>query len=141
MCFCVQINHTRKELLFLMFLKINLRNYSSLHKLFYGLQKKQVLTTTSLVLMIITTVYGFGNVSVSYEQMTYAGIIWFVLAGICFFFPAGLMMADYGSAFHDAEGGIYSWLAGSIGEKWAFIGTFVWLANWVLWLVASASRY
>lgn len=90
--------------------------------------------------MIITTVYGFGNVSVSYEQMTYAGIIWFVLAGICFFFPAGLMMAEYGSAFHDAQGGIYSWLAGSIGEKRAFIGTFVWLANWVLWLVASASR-
>ncbi len=39
--------------------------------------------------MIITTVYGFGNVSVSYEQMTYAGIIWFILAGVCFFFPAG----------------------------------------------------
>ena len=49
-------------------------------------------------------------------------------------------MAEYGSAFHDAKGGIYSWLAGSIGEKWAFIGTFVWLANWVLWLVSSASR-
>ena len=103
-------------------------------------QTKKTLTTMSLVLMIITTVYGFGNVSVSYRQMTYAGIIWFVLAGICFFFPAGLMMAEYGSAFHDAQGGIYSWLAGSIGEKWAFIGTFVWLANWVLWLVSSASR-
>ena len=67
--------------------------------------------------MIITTVYGFGNVSVSYEQMTYAGIIWFIFAGVCFFFPAG-----------------------SIVQKQAFIGTFVWLANWVLWLVASASR-
>lgn len=103
-------------------------------------QTKKTITTMSLVLMIITTVYGFGNVSVSYRQMTYAGIIWFILAGICFFFPAGLMMAEYGSAFHDAKGGIYSWLAGSIGEKWAFIGTFVWLANWVLWLVSSASR-
>ncbi|MBU3828961.1 MAG: glutamate/gamma-aminobutyrate family transporter YjeM [Candidatus Lactobacillus pullistercoris] len=102
-------------------------------------QQKNI-TVASLVLMIITTVYGFGNVSVSYEQMTYAGIIWFILAGVCFFFPAGLMMAEYGSAFHDAQGGIYSWLAGSIGEKWAFIGTFVWLSNWVLWLVASASR-
>ncbi len=71
----------------------------------------------SLVLMIITTVYGFGNVSVSYEQMTYAGIIWFILAGVCFFFPAGLMMAEYGSAFHDAQGGIYSWVAGSVGQK------------------------
>ncbi|PIO88188.1 hypothetical protein B8A32_03735 [Loigolactobacillus backii] len=35
--FFVQTNHTRKELLFLMFLKINLRNHSSLHKLFYSL--------------------------------------------------------------------------------------------------------
>ena len=68
-------------------------------------QTKKTLTTMSLVLMIITTVYGFGNVSVSYRQMTYAGIIWFILAGICFFFPAGLMMAEYGSAFHDAKGG------------------------------------
>lgn len=80
-------------------------------------QTKKSLTTMSLVLMIITTVYGFGNVSVSYEQMTYAGIIWFILAGVCFFFSAGLMMAEYGSAFHDAQGGIYSWLAGSIGQK------------------------
>lgn len=78
-------------------------------------QTKKSLTTMSLVLMIITTVYGFGNVS--YEQMTYAGIIWFILAGVCFFFPAGLMMAEYGSAFHDAQGGIYSWLAGSVGQK------------------------
>lgn len=101
---------------------------------------KKNLTTLSLVLMIISTVYGFGNVSTSYEQMTYAGIIWYILAGVCFFLPAGLMMAEYGSAFHDAKGGIYSWLAGSIGEKWAFIGTFVWLSNWVLWLVSSASR-
>ncbi|KRK34316.1 hypothetical protein FC28_GL000587 [Lactobacillus crispatus DSM 20584 = JCM 1185 = ATCC 33820] len=56
-------------------------------------QTKKSLTTMSLVLMIITTVYGFGNVSVSYEQMTYAGIIWFILACVYFFFPAGLMMA------------------------------------------------
>ncbi|MDU6120872.1 MAG: hypothetical protein E6643_04075, partial [Lactobacillus crispatus] len=32
-----QTNHTRKELLFLMFKEINLRNHSSLHKLFYSL--------------------------------------------------------------------------------------------------------
>ncbi|MCZ3860532.1 ATP-binding cassette domain-containing protein, partial [Lactobacillus crispatus] len=38
-CFFVQTNHTRKELLFLMFKEINLRNHSSLHKLFYSLGK------------------------------------------------------------------------------------------------------
>ena len=40
MCFFVQTNHTRKELLFLMFKEINLRNHSSLHKLFYSLKKE-----------------------------------------------------------------------------------------------------
>ncbi|TDN28426.1 hypothetical protein CEE75_13020 [Lactobacillus crispatus] len=40
MCFFVQTNHTRKELLFLMFKEINLRNHSSLHKLFYSLEKE-----------------------------------------------------------------------------------------------------
>ena len=34
---CVQINHTRKELLFLIFKEITLRNHSSLHKTFYSL--------------------------------------------------------------------------------------------------------
>ena len=42
MCFFVQTNHTRKELLFLMFKEINLRNHSSLHKLFYSLEKIKV---------------------------------------------------------------------------------------------------
>ncbi|QPP17802.1 ABC transporter, permease protein [Lactobacillus crispatus] len=42
MCFFVQTNHTRKELLFLMFKEINLRNHSSLHKLFYSLENAQL---------------------------------------------------------------------------------------------------
>ncbi|MCT0196622.1 hypothetical protein EFM06_01860 [Lactobacillus helveticus] len=35
--FFVQTKHTRKELLFRMFLKINLKSPSSLHKIFYSL--------------------------------------------------------------------------------------------------------
>ncbi|PLA29290.1 hypothetical protein CYJ80_10340 [Lactobacillus crispatus] len=37
--FFVQINHTGKGFLFLIFREIKLRKYSSLHKLFYGLLK------------------------------------------------------------------------------------------------------
>ena len=37
--FFVQINHTGKGFLFLIFREIKLRKYSSLHKLFYGLTK------------------------------------------------------------------------------------------------------
>ena len=99
-----------------------------------------MITTFGLVTMIITAIFGFGNVSNAYLQMGYGSIIWYALAGICFFFPCGLMMAEYGSAFKDAKGGIYSWLAGSIGERMAFIGTFVWLASWIVWMVSTASR-
>ena len=54
---------------------------------------KKVITTFGLVTMIITAIFGFGNVSNAYLQMGYGSIIWYALAGICFFFPCGLMMA------------------------------------------------
>ncbi|MCC3151337.1 amino acid permease, partial [Bifidobacterium bifidum] len=103
-----------------------------------GSSKK--ITTFGLVTMIITAIFGFGNVSNAYLQMGYGSIIWYALAGILLFFPCGLMMAEYGSAFKEAKGGIYSWLAGSIGERWAFVGTFVWLASWIVWMVSTSSR-
>ena len=94
----------------------------------------------SLVMMIFTTIYGFNNGTIAYLQMGYASIIWYVFAAIFFFLPSGLMFAEYGSTFHGAEGGIYSWLEGSVGPKFAFYGTFIWLTSWELWLVSTASR-
>ena len=80
-------------------------------------ENKKKITTFGLVMMIITAIFGFGNVSNAYAQMGYGSIIWYILAGVCFFFPCGLMMAEYGSAFKDAKGGIYSWLAESINRR------------------------
>ena len=74
-------------------------------------------------------------------QMGYASIIWYILAALVFFLPVSLMLAEYGSSFKEAKGGIYSWLEGSIGEKWAFVGTFIWLAAWIVWLVQTASSF
>ena len=59
MCFFVQTNHTRKELLFLMFKEINLRNHSSLHKLFYslvllGLSRKSINNLIACEIAIMT---------------------------------------------------------------------------------------
>ena len=73
--------------------------------------------------------------------MGYASIVWYILAALVFFLPVSLMLAEYGSSFKEAKGGIYSWLEGSIGEKWAFIGTFIWLAAWIVWMVQVASGY
>lgn len=94
----------------------------------------------SLIMMIFSTVFGFANSTVAYEQMGYAAIIWYVFAALFFFLPVALMIAEYGSALKSAQGGIYSWLEVALGEKQAFIGTFIWLCSWIIWMVSTASK-
>ncbi|EKK20952.1 glutamate/gamma-aminobutyrate family transporter YjeM [Fructilactobacillus florum] len=98
------------------------------------------MSTKSLVLMILSSIFGFANVTVAYDQMGYASIIWYVFAAVIFFLPSSLMFAEYGSALSSAKGGIYSWLKESIGERLAFIGTFIWLSAWIIWMIAVASK-
>ncbi|AEV95206.1 glutamate/gamma-aminobutyrate family transporter YjeM [Pediococcus claussenii] len=104
-----------------------------------GKQGKK-LSLSALVLMIFTTIFGFGNTPAAFEQMGYGAIFWYILGAVLFFIPAGLMFAEYGSTFKEAKGGIYSWLEASIGEKWAFIATFMWLASWLIWMVMISQK-
>ena len=43
--------------------------------------KVKKITTFGLVTMIISTIFGFGNVSNAYLQMGYGAIFWYALAG------------------------------------------------------------
>lgn len=104
------------------------------------MEKSHKIKTKALVMMIFSSIFGFANTTVAYYQMGYASIFWYILAALFFFVPSSLMFAEYGSTFKEAKGGIYSWLAGSIGEKLAFIGTFIWLSSWVIWLVSTSSK-
>lgn len=95
----------------------------------------------SLVLMIFSSIFGFSNSITAFYQMGYSSVIWYVIAALAFFLPAALMFAEYGASFKAASGGIYSWLKGSTNEKVAFIGTFIWLASWMVWLVSSTQFF
>ncbi|MGG3469174.1 glutamate/gamma-aminobutyrate family transporter YjeM [Neobacillus pocheonensis] len=97
------------------------------------------LTLISLVLMIFTSVYGFNNIPRSFYKMGYAAIPWFMLSAITFFVPFALMVAEFGSAFKEEKGGIYSWMEKSIGPRFAFIGTFMWYFSYITWMVNVAS--
>jgi amino acid transporter len=97
------------------------------------------LTLLSLVLMIFTSVYGFNNIPRSFYKMGYAAIPWYIFAAVTFFIPFALMVAEYGAAFKEEKGGIYSWMEKSIGPKFAFIGTFMWYFSYVTWMVNVAS--
>ncbi|WP_286006387.1 amino acid permease, partial [Ligilactobacillus aviarius] len=91
--------------------------------------------------MIFSAIFGFSNSMTAFYQMGYSSIIWYIVAAVAFFLPSALMFAEYGATFKEAKGGIYSWLKGSTNEKFAFIGTFIWLAAWVVWLVSSTQFF
>lgn len=97
------------------------------------------LTQIALILMIFTSVFGFTNMPRSFFLMGYGAIPWYILSGITFFIPYAFMMAEYGSAFKNERGGIYSWMEKSIGPRYAFVGTFMWYASYVVWMVNICS--
>lgn len=97
------------------------------------------LTLTSLILMIFTSVYGFNNIPRSFYLMGYSAIPWYILSAITFFIPFAFMMSEYGAAFKNEKGGIYSWMEKSVGAKYAFIATFMWYASNIIWMVNVGS--
>lgn len=97
------------------------------------------MTLVSLILMIFTSVFGFTNIPRSFYLMGYAAIPWYVISALLFFIPYAFMMAEYGAAFKSEKGGIYSWMKRSVGEEYAFIGTFMWYASYVIWMVNVSS--
>ncbi len=75
MCFFVQTNHTRKELLFLMFKEINLRNHSSLHKLFYSLKAFIKYIKVSIMIYIKEAKMFFDSKLEHYIRLQYPGYL------------------------------------------------------------------
>jgi amino acid transporter len=97
------------------------------------------LTLISLILMMFTSVFGFNNIPRSFYLMGYGAIPWYILSAVTFFIPFAFMMAEYGASFKNEKGGIYSWMAKSVGPKYAFVGTFMWYASYIIWMVNVAS--
>lgn len=89
--------------------------------------------------MIFTSVFGFTNIPRSFYLMGYGATPWYILSGITFFIPYAFMMVEYGAAFKNEKGGIYSWMEKSINAKYAFIGTFMWYASYIIWMVNVSS--
>lgn len=103
------------------------------------IEKRSKLTLVGMILMIFTSVFGFNNMPRSFYLMGYSAIPWYILSGITFFVPFAFMMAEFGSAFKNEKGGIYSWMEKSVGPKYAFVGTFMWYASYVVWMVNICS--
>ena len=105
-----------------------------------GKEKKQMskLTLVALILMIFTSVFGFNNIPRAFYLMGYSAIPWYLFGAIAFFIPYAFMMAEYGAAFKE-EKGIYAWMERAVGAKFAFVGTFMWFASYIVWMVSVSS--
>lgn len=116
---------------------IILRPLNYLKEVFGVAEKKKTskLTLGALILMIFTSVFGFTNIPRAFFLMGYASIFWYVLAAVTFFIPYAFMLGEMGAAFGEAKGGIYSWMEKSVNAKFAFIGTFMWFASYIIWMV------
>ncbi|MGL5616649.1 MAG: glutamate/gamma-aminobutyrate family transporter YjeM [Sarcina sp.] len=100
---------------------------------------KKKLTLIPLVLLIFSAVFGFTNMPRAFYLMGYAAIPWYIFGAITFMIPYASMIAEYGAAFKDEKGGIYSWMAKTVGPRYAFVGTFMWFFSYVIWLVSTSS--
>ncbi|ADK14706.1 glutamate/gamma-aminobutyrate family transporter YjeM [Clostridium autoethanogenum] len=104
-----------------------------------GTNNLKKLSLVALILMIFTEVFGFANMPRAFLLMGYSSIPWYIISGIAFFIPYAFMMAEFGSAFKDEKGGIYSWMNRSVGPKYAFEATFMWYASYVVLIVDMCS--
>lgn len=98
-------------------------------------QKKKTISMRALILMTFTTVYGFNNMPRSFYLMGYSAIPFFLVSVLLFFIPFAFMMAEYGAAFKNKSGGIYSWMEKSVNSKYAFVVTVMWYASIVILMV------
>lgn len=98
------------------------------------------LTLTQLVLIILDAEFGFVNVVLAYFQMSYASLIWYAIGAFTFFIPLVIIVVEFSASIKNDSGGLYSWLTTTIGEKWAFIGTFVWLTCFLINLLQITSN-
>ena len=90
--FFVQINHTGKGFLFLIFREIKLRKYSSLHKLFYGFvsfigAKTGTISELNLSILdskkvVLSDLRIKLHQKVKYPENSYDRLGWFIVKGI-----------------------------------------------------------
>ncbi len=103
-------------------------------------QQLKKMSLIGLILMIFTSVFGFANSPSAFYLMGYSAMPFYLFSALFFFIPFALMMAEMGSAYRREEGGIYSGMNHSVGPRFAFIGTFMWFASYVVWMVSTAAK-
>ena len=80
---------------------------------------------TVSAILLLDTLAASASIGVS-------SITWWVILGIVFFVPYGLISAELGTTYPE-QGGIYAWVRDSFGARWGTRVTWLYWLNNVLW--------
>ncbi len=94
----------------------------------------------ALVMMIFVPTFGFGNIASNAVYLGPAAIPSWIIVSVLYFLPLCGIIAEMASANPDKGSGLYSWINQSIGEKWAFIGTWAYFIGILFYLQMVFSR-
>ncbi len=89
-----------------------------------AMKKTQGLSLWTLVMLIFVPTFGFNNITTNGVALGPAAVPSWLLVCLLYFLPLTAIIAELASANKHKGGGIYSWIAFSLGHKWAFFGTW-----------------
>lgn len=87
-------------------------------------ESRKKITATSFLLMAFTAVFAFNNIINATASIGLSAVFTFLFATVFYFIPFALMIGEFSSANLESESGVYSWIRTSLGEKWAFLGSW-----------------
>lgn len=95
-------------------------------------EKKKALGGLDVFLGIVCAIL-FADVIISNTSLGPSVIIWWIIIGLVFFIPNGLITAELTGAYPD-KGGIYGWVDKAFGPRWAARLSWLYWINCALWL-------
>ena len=103
-------------------------------------ENSKKLSMWTVVLLTVVPTFGFGNITNNVVTLGPTSIPSWLIVTLLFFLPLSLFIAELGSVREGGSAGIYSWIKVSLGEKWAFIGTWSYFVANFFYLNMSFAR-
>ncbi len=90
------------------------------------------LSVFTLTMMIVAAVISLRGLPMMAKEGT--GMLFYILfAVVMYLIPASLVSAELGSAYSNAQGGVYTWVKEAFGPAWGFTAIWLqWIQN-VIW--------
>ena len=97
------------------------------------------MSVTTVSMLIVTTTFGFTNVTDNLVELKLTAIPSWVAVGFLYFLPLALILAEFASDTTE-RAGIYSYMERGLGPTWAFVGAWSYFVANLVFLQSMFSK-